>query len=85
MTPIASNKLVEINLRAGDEVGQLTTAFNAMIRQLRQSFETLEQRVVERTHELQIAKDAAKLRELGIEPTLPAGIQLESHANEAAS
>ncbi len=60
VTPIASDKLVEINLRAGDEVGQLTTAFNAMVRQLRQSFETLEQRVVERTEELQIAKDAAE-------------------------
>lgn len=60
VTPIASDKLIEINLRAGDEVGQLTTAFNAMIRELRQSFETLEQRVVERTEELQIAKDAAE-------------------------
>jgi signal transduction histidine kinase/DNA-binding NarL/FixJ family response regulator len=60
VTPIASNKLVEINLRAGDEVGQLATAFNTMIRQLRQSFETLEQRVVERTEELQIATDAAE-------------------------
>ncbi len=60
MTPISSDKLVEINLSASDEVGQLTTAFNAMIRQLRQSFETLEQRVMERTKELQIAKDAAE-------------------------
>jgi signal transduction histidine kinase/DNA-binding NarL/FixJ family response regulator len=60
VTPVASDKLVEIDLRTGDEVGQLTTAFNAMIRQLRQSFETLEQRVVERTEELQIAKEVAE-------------------------
>jgi signal transduction histidine kinase/ActR/RegA family two-component response regulator len=59
VTPLASDKLVEIDLRASDEVGQLTTAFNAMIRQLRQSFETLEQRVVERTEDLQIAKEKA--------------------------
>ncbi|MDP3481386.1 MAG: histidine kinase dimerization/phospho-acceptor domain-containing protein, partial [Desulfoprunum sp.] len=50
-----------------DEIGILIQAFNAMIRQLRQSFETLEERVVVRTHELndsnqqlQIAKDAAE-------------------------
>jgi signal transduction histidine kinase/DNA-binding NarL/FixJ family response regulator len=61
VTPLASDKLVEINLRASDEVGQLTTAFNAMIRQLRQSFETLEQRVAERTHELKIARDEAEV------------------------
>jgi signal transduction histidine kinase/DNA-binding NarL/FixJ family response regulator len=60
VTPIASDKLVEINLRASDEVGQLATAFNAMIRQLRKSFETLEQRVVERTKDLQIAKELAE-------------------------
>jgi signal transduction histidine kinase/DNA-binding response OmpR family regulator len=60
VSPIVSDKLVEIDLRASDEVGQLTTAFNAMIRQLRQSFETLEQRVVERTHEIQIAKEKAE-------------------------
>jgi signal transduction histidine kinase/DNA-binding NarL/FixJ family response regulator len=57
--PVASDKLVEISLRAGDEVGQLATAFNAMIRQLRQSFETLEQRVVERTEDIQLAKEQA--------------------------
>jgi signal transduction histidine kinase/CheY-like chemotaxis protein len=55
----ASHKLAEIRLRASDEVGQLTTVFNAMIRQLRKSFETLEQRVVERTQDLEIAKELA--------------------------
>ncbi|MET0008799.1 MAG: ATP-binding protein [Candidatus Thiodiazotropha sp. 6PLUC9] len=56
----SSDKLVEINLNASDEVGQLATAFNTMSRQLRQSFETLEQRVVERTEELQLAKEQAE-------------------------
>jgi signal transduction histidine kinase/ActR/RegA family two-component response regulator len=58
--PIISDKLVEIDLRSSDEVGQLTAAFNAMIMQLRESFETLEQRVDERTQELQIAKEKAE-------------------------
>ncbi|GAB4428945.1 MAG: hypothetical protein Fur0044_26730 [Anaerolineae bacterium] len=53
VTPVASDKLVEIDLRADDEVQQLTAAFNAMIRQLRQSFETLEERVAHRTAELE--------------------------------
>ncbi len=60
-TTIVSDKLVEIDLHASDEVGQLTDAFNAMIRQLRQSFETLEQRVDERTQELQVAKEKAEV------------------------
>jgi signal transduction histidine kinase len=51
-TPTFSDKLIEIDLRADDEVQQLTAAFNAMIRQLRQSFETLEERVARRTAEL---------------------------------
>jgi signal transduction histidine kinase/DNA-binding response OmpR family regulator len=58
--PISSDKLVEINLNAQDEVGQLASAFNLMNRQLRESFATLEQRVEERTEELQIAKEQAE-------------------------
>ena len=41
-----------IMIEAPDEVGDLTAAFNAMIAELRQSFETLEQRVQVRTAEL---------------------------------
>lgn len=41
-TPTFSEKLIEIDLQADGEVQQLAAAFNAMIRQLRQSFETLE-------------------------------------------
>ncbi len=50
-----SDKLIEIDLKADDEVQQLTAAFNTLIRQLRQSFETLEERVAGRTAELQAA------------------------------
>jgi signal transduction histidine kinase len=53
ITPIVSDQLVEIDLQAADEVGQLTATFNALIRQLRQSFETLEERVVDRTAQLE--------------------------------
>lgn len=52
---IASDRLAEINIGAGDEVGQLTTAFNVMTEQLHQSFETLEHRVAERTTQLEVA------------------------------
>ncbi|MCG8038640.1 MAG: ATP-binding protein [Candidatus Thiodiazotropha taylori] len=60
VVPISSDKLVDINLRTQDEVGQLAVAFNTMNRLLRQSFETLEQRVVERTEALQLAKEDAE-------------------------
>ena len=54
-TPTFSKKLIEIDLQADGEVQQLTVAFNALIKQLRQSFETLEERVVDRTAELEAA------------------------------
>jgi signal transduction histidine kinase len=53
--PIASQRPAEVNIGAGDEVGQLTTAFNVMTEQLHQSLETLEQRVAERTTQLEAA------------------------------
>ncbi len=52
-----SDKLIEIDLQADAEVQQLATAFNAMIRQLRQSFATLEERVASRTVELEAANN----------------------------
>ncbi len=55
--PTYSDKLMEIDLQADDEVQQLAAAFNAMIRQLRQSFETLEDRVANRTVELEAANN----------------------------
>jgi len=45
-------QLQPISLRAPDEIGDLTRAFNTMIVELRRSFETLEQRVLARTAEL---------------------------------
>lgn len=45
-------QLQPISLRAPDEIGDLARAFNTMIVELRQSFETLEQRVLARTAEL---------------------------------
>ena len=51
----ASDRLAEINIGAGDEVEQLTTAFNVMTEQLHHSFETLEQRVAVRTTQLEAA------------------------------
>ncbi|MEG4986328.1 response regulator [Microcoleus sp. BR0-C5] len=44
-----------------DELGELAKSFNSMAQQLQQSFETLEQRVQERTAELAIAKDKAEV------------------------
>ncbi|WP_204104153.1 MULTISPECIES: histidine kinase dimerization/phospho-acceptor domain-containing protein, partial [Spirulina sp. CCY15215] len=44
-----------------DEVGELTNAFNEMAGQLKESFTTLEQRVAERTAELEIAKEKAEV------------------------
>jgi signal transduction histidine kinase/DNA-binding NarL/FixJ family response regulator len=44
-----------------DEVGELANSFNLMAQQLQESFETLEQRVEERTAELVIAKEKAEV------------------------
>ncbi len=55
VTHTYSDKLMEIDIQADDEVQKLAAAFNALIRQLRQSFETLEERVANRTVELEAA------------------------------
>ncbi|MBW4471340.1 MAG: PAS domain S-box protein [Stenomitos rutilans HA7619-LM2] len=44
-----------------DELGDLAASFNQMAKQLRESFTTLEQRVQERTYQLQLALAAAKM------------------------
>ncbi|GAB4386004.1 MAG: hypothetical protein Kow00121_51730 [Elainellaceae cyanobacterium] len=53
------NNIVETE--RGDEIGELAKSFNSMATQLKESFETLEQRVEERTAELSVAKEEAEL------------------------
>jgi signal transduction histidine kinase/CheY-like chemotaxis protein len=53
-------KLSPIEIDAPDELGELTSAFNSMISELRLSFEMLEDRVQQRSAELLIARDQAE-------------------------
>ncbi|MEG3939290.1 ATP-binding protein [Microcoleus sp. S36b_A3] len=50
-----------VESQRSDELGELAQSFNSMAQQLQQSFETLEQRVRERTAELAVAKDKAEV------------------------
>ncbi len=60
-TAIAAGDLnVRAVVRSGDEIGVLAQAFNHMTEQLASSYATLEQRVVERTTQLEQAKAAAE-------------------------
>jgi sigma-B regulation protein RsbU (phosphoserine phosphatase) len=52
------NQTVEIE--RSDELGELAKSFNSMAHQLQESFETLEQRVADRTAELAIANEKLK-------------------------
>lgn len=57
-----------VSIERSDEIGELAESFNSMAHQLRKSFETLEQRVAERTAELAHHPQREKLR-----PLSPAG------------
>src|SRR5919199_410244 len=50
-----------VHLASSNELGKLAKAFNSMASQLQESFETLEQRVTDRTAELAIAKEKAEV------------------------
>ncbi|AOX02117.1 hypothetical protein BJP34_24150 [Moorena producens PAL-8-15-08-1] len=50
-----------VTIKRSDEVGELSESFNQMAVQLKESFETLEQRVEARTAELAEAKDKAEV------------------------
>ncbi|MEH1850947.1 MAG: ATP-binding protein [Nostoc sp.] len=52
---------IRVKNNSKDEIGQLAKSFNNMALQLQTSFETLEQRVQERTAELAIAKEKAEV------------------------
>ncbi|QLE42918.1 response regulator [Nostoc sp. C052] len=57
----AGNLDIRTKNNSKDEIGQLAKSFNNMALQLQTSFETLEQRVQERTAELAIAKEKAEV------------------------
>ena len=50
-----------VELERVDELGELAKSFTSMARQLQESFETLEQKVAQRTAELATAKEAAEV------------------------
>jgi signal transduction histidine kinase/FixJ family two-component response regulator len=57
----AGNLNIRAKISSKDEIGQLAKSFNNMALQLQTSFETLENRVQERTSELEIAKEKAEV------------------------
>ncbi len=50
-----------VTVERSDELGELGRSFNRMAEQLQEAFTTLEQRVIDRTAELAIAKDKAEV------------------------
>jgi len=56
----AGDHFAQAQVESEDEIGALATVFNSMTTQLQQTLESLEQRVVERTQELEQARDVAE-------------------------
>ena len=60
----------QAQVETGDETGLLATAFNSMTSQLRETLQGLEQRVAERTQNLELAaevgRSVSQVRELGV-------------------
>jgi signal transduction histidine kinase len=56
----AGNLAVQVDIRERTEIGTLARAFNAMARQLREVFSTLEARVQARTRDLQLAAQVSE-------------------------
>ncbi|MBD2484189.1 ATP-binding protein [Planktothrix sp. FACHB-1365] len=61
LTPEKNHGIQDIKLQGITEVTSLTDSFNSMAIQLKTAFETLENRVHERTAELEIAKEKAEV------------------------
>jgi len=59
-TAAEGNLHVTADVVSSDETGVLARSFNSMLSQLRNSFETLELRVAERTHDLQLAAEVGQ-------------------------
>jgi len=68
----------EVRLERSDEIGDLARAFNTMTAQLGNLINQLEQRVVERTVELEEANRALKHRALQVETSFKVGRQITS-------
>jgi PAS domain S-box-containing protein len=49
---------IKVPVRSHDEIGRLGQAFNAMVQRIQASYKALEQRIAERTHELEERKRA---------------------------
>jgi signal transduction histidine kinase/HAMP domain-containing protein len=56
----AGNLGIEARVETADEIGALAAAFNNMVSQLRNLIGSLEQRVVERTQDLEVAAEVAR-------------------------
>ncbi|HNN12064.1 MAG TPA: PAS domain S-box protein [Anaerolineales bacterium] len=59
-TAAEGNLHIKADVTTTDETGVLARSFNAMLSQLQGSFETLELRVAERTHDLQLAAEVGQ-------------------------